>query len=542
MAKPSSSQSKRAPDPTPAAHPAALKAAPPGSASQGDDEVPRSNKVAKGFGGLIRDFLIATAVMGCGLVLYYRHAQTSKQVNHVAKLAKDLAEKDTPQDFYAAEKDLDKVLTLDSTNGYALSSHAELDALLWGEYGVKDRQQAAEDFLKKADATEAPIQERFAAKALLLLYSGKVSDAETFLTDWVKKGAHGSHVADALGRVERKLGKLDIAKKTLAEAAKDWRTPRYNADLAQIYFDTNDTLNALSYFEKALSSNPDHPVSLIGRARAGIARGEKIKVATDDLASLLGPRKSELTPTLLSMALTARAELKMFNRQYPEAIKDARDATDADRTYAPAYEALGLALTHDKAQAPRSLAAFDQALRLDPFVATFYYEAARALLAAGLSDKAISMMLRLDKSLPRDENYFLIYGDLLDKKGDAAGAMAQYDQAIKINAFSAPAYFAKGKLLQSQKKYPEAGKAYEAALGAQPNFPEVHQQIGYILIDSKKPVDAAGEFEEALGGFKQEGAPREKLNALRDNFMANLKKAPKPLQKKFAEDVKTILH
>ncbi len=539
MAKPSSSQSKRTPDPTPAAKPAALKTAPD---SSGSEDGRRSNRVAKGFGGVVRDILIFGVLFVVGLGLHYRHVETSKQVNHVAKLGKDLAEKDTPQDFYAAEKDLEKVLTLDAANGYALSSHAELDALLWGEYGVKDRQQAAEEFSRKADATEAPIQERFAAKALILLYSGKVNDAEAFLLDWVKKGAHGSHVADALGRVERKLGKLDLAKKTLAEAAKDWRTPRYNADLAQIYFDVNDTLNAIGYFEKALQSNPDHPVSLIGRARAGIARGEKIKVATDDLASLLGPRKSELTPTLLAMALTARAELKMFNRQYADAIRDAREATDADRTYAPAYEALGLALAHDKAQAPRSLGAFDQALRLDPYVATFYYSAAKALLGAGLGDKAIGMMQRLDKSLPRDENYFLIYGDLLDKKGDAAGAMGQYDQAIKINAFSAPAYFAKGKLLQSQKKYPDAAKAYEAALGAQQNFPEVHQQMGYILIDSKKPVDAAGEFEEALGGFKLEGAPRDKLNALRDNFTANLKKAPKPLQKKFAEDVKVILH
>ena len=111
--------------------------------------------------------------------------------------------------------------------------------------------------------------------------------------------------------------------------------------MAQIYFDLNDTLNALAYFEKALQRIRDHPVSLIGRARAAIARGEKIKVATDDLASLLGrarpnsPRRSSL------MALTARSELKMYNRQCPDAIKDARDATAADRSYAPAHEALG---------------------------------------------------------------------------------------------------------------------------------------------------------------------------------------------------------
>ena len=170
--------------------------------------------MAKGFGGVLRDVLIFGALFVAGLTLYYRHVQTSKQVNHVAKLAKDLAEKDTPEDFYAAEKDLDKVLTLDATNGYALSSHAELDALLWGEYGVKDHQQAAEEYSRKADLTEAPIQERFAAKALILFYSGKVTEAESFLTEWVKKGAHGSHVADALGRVERKLGKLDIVEKT----------------------------------------------------------------------------------------------------------------------------------------------------------------------------------------------------------------------------------------------------------------------------------------------------------------------------------------
>ena len=114
------------------------------------------------------------------------------------------------------------------------------------------------------------------------------------------------------------------------------------------------------------------------------------------------------------------------------------------------------------------------------------------------------MIQRLDKGLPRDENYFLIYGDLLDKKGDQANALAQYELALKVNAFSAPAWFAKGKLLQSQKKYPEAAKAYEAALGAQENFPEVHQQMGYILMDSRKPVDAAGEFEQALEQFKRD--------------------------------------
>lgn len=530
MAKPQQSRAEPAPQKP------ALRAA----AAAAEDEAPRKRE--QSFGRAVRDVVIFSVLLLVGLYFYRRHVNLAREVNHVAKGAKDLSEKDTPQDFYKAEKDLDKVLVLDSTNAYALSLHAELDALLWGEYGVAEKRKDAEDYAKRADAIDAPLQERFAADALLKLYSGDAAGAKQFVTEIVKRGAKGAQILDAMARAQRKLGELEPARENLKEAAKDWRTPRFNADYAQVYFDMSDTLNALSYFEKALQSNPDHPVSLIGRARAGIARGEKIKVATDDLASLLGPRKSELTPTLLAEALTTRAELKMFNRQYADAVKDARDATNSDRNYAPAWEALGLALTHDKATAGKSLAAFDQALNLDPYVAGFNYAAAKALVAAGMADKGIAMMQRLDKSLPRDENYHLIYGDLLDKKGDQVAALAQYDEAIKINAFSAPAWYAKGKLLQGQKKYPDAAKAYEAALGAQEQFPEVHQQMGYILLDSKKDVDAAGEFETALGEFKMEGAPREKLLALRDNFEKALKKAPRGLQKKFTEDVKVILH
>ncbi len=532
MAKPQQSQ------PDPVASKPALRSA-PSPAAEGDAPARKSDQ---NLGRTLRDIIIFGVLLVAGLGLYYRHVQTSKQVNHVAKLAKDLAEKDTPQDFLAAEQDLEKVLTLDSSNGYALATHAELDALLWGQFGEADRRQSAEDYAKRADAVDAPIQERFAADALIKLYGGDPAGAKAFLVEVVKRGAHGAHLVDALGRTQRKLGELAAARENFKEAAKDWRTPRFNVDYAQLYFDMSDPLNAISYFEKALQSNPDHPGALIGRARAAIARGEKIKVATDDLASLLGPRKGELSPALLAGALTARSELKMYDRQWADAVKDARDATAADKSFAPAHEALGLALAHDKTTAAKSLAAFDEAIRLDPYVAGFYYSAAKALVAVGMADKGVAMMQRLDKGLARDENYYLIYGDLLDKKGDQAGALAQYEQALKLNAFSAPAWFAKGKLLQAQKKYPDAAKAYEAALGAQENFPEVHQQMGYILLDSKKPADAAAEFEQALELFKMDGAPREKLTGLRDSFEKSLKKAPKALQKKFSADMKVILH
>ncbi|MHB1846340.1 MAG: tetratricopeptide repeat protein [Deltaproteobacteria bacterium] len=492
-------------------------------------------------GGVMRDVLVLGALLLAGLVFYYRHVQTSKEVNHVSKQAKDLADKDTPKDFAKAEQDLDHVLSLDPKNGYALSSHAELDALLWGEDGVLAKKADALDYSQRADAVDAHIQERYAADALVLLYGDHPADAEQFLVSVINRGAHGAQIFDALGRAQRRLGKLDMAQKSLSEAAKSsWRNPRFNADLGQLYFDLGDSLNALVYFQKALESNPDHPRSLIGRARAGIARGEKIKVATDDLASLLGPRKDELTPSLLALAYTARAELKLFGHQWPEALRDAQAAVAADRNCAPAREVVGRALAHGQPQ--KALDAFDKALALDPYPTAFYFSSARALLDAGLADKAVSMMQRYGKVLSKDEHYYLFYGDLLDRKGDKAGALAQLELALKANPFSAAAWYAKGRILQGEHKYPEAGKAYEAALGAQENFPEVHQQMAYMLLDAKKAVDAAGEFEQALELFKADQAPRTKLVALRDDFAKRFKKAPRPLQKKFWDDAKVILH
>ncbi len=498
-------------------------------------------KAGESLGGALRDILVLGALLLAGLVFYYRHVQTSKEVNHVAKQAKDLSEKDTPRDFEKAEKDLDHVLSLDGKNAYALSSHAELDALLWGEEGVREKEKDAEDFAKRADEVHAHIQERYAADALLLLYQGHPDQAEQSIVGVINRGAHGSHIFDALGRSQRQLGKLDMAKKSLTEAAKgSWRNPRFNVDLANLYFDDGDTMNALAYFQKALESNPDHPRALLGRARAGLARGEKIKTATDDLASLLGPRKDELTPGLLSLAYTARAELKLFNRQFKDAERDAQEAVKAGPRNAWAYEALGLARAHT--QPADASPAFDKALSIDPYPVAFYFSSARALLDAGQADKAIAMMQRYEKVLSKDEHYYVFYADLLDRKGDKAGALAQLELALKANPFSAPAWYAKGRILQGEHKYPEAGKAYEAALGAQENFPEVHQQMGYMLMDAKKLVDAAGEFETALELFKADQAPRAKLVSLRDDFAKRLKKGPKPLQKKFWEDSKVILH
>jgi tetratricopeptide (TPR) repeat protein len=534
MAKPTSPKPS---SPSESAASGASSAGAPSTPAAAATRQPTDDK--RGAAHFVRDVLIIGVVLAAGLGFYYKRVQTDSQVNHVAKKAKDLIEKDTPQDFYEAEKQLKKALEMDDKNAYSLSALGELNALLWGEDGVADRRAQAEEYTHKADTFDPHFGERYSADSLILLYAGQAAQAEASVKAVIDRGAKGARLYDAYGRALRAQGKMDEARKAFTDASKAGRIPRFNVDLGELYFDQGDLVNAETYVQKALESNPDHPSALIHRARIGIARSLNIKTATDDLASLLGPRKGDLTPTLLAEAYTARAELKLYNKQPADAVRDAQEAVKADSRYAPGHQALGLALVQSK-DVGQALNEFDRAQALDPYVAAFYFDASKALSLAGQGDKAV---LVLQKVANKDEHYHLAYGDLLERKGDKAEALAQYDEAIKLNSLSAQAFYGKGKILADDKKIPEAGAAFQAAFGTQPNYPEAHQQMGYLLMEGKKYQDAAEEFELALAQLLGSQAPREQVVAWRDDFTARLKKgAPKGLVAKFTDDAKQIVH
>jgi tetratricopeptide (TPR) repeat protein len=185
---------------------------------------------------------------------------------------------------------------------------------------------------------------------------------------------------------------------------------------------------------------------------------------------------------------------------------------------------------------------FDRAQALDPYISTFYYDAARTLSLAGEGDKAITI---LKKVATKDEHYHLAYGDLLERKGDEAGALPEYEEAIKINPLSSQGFYGKGKILLGQKKFPEAGQAFQAAFGAQPTFPEAHQGMAEVLLEGKKYEDAAAEYEQSLSDMMQSQATRDQVIAARDDYTSRMKKTkgfPKALLATFEDDCKKIIH
>jgi tetratricopeptide (TPR) repeat protein len=497
-------------------------------------------------GRFIRDILIVAVVLAAGFGFYWKRQKDAVQANKIAKEAKDLILLDNPKDFYAAEKKLQEVLGIDSSHGYALSALAEIDAILAFEHKVGARKADAEKYAALAMDEDAHLAEQYSAKALVDIGNGKVADAEKFIqTELLDKNAGAPRVFNAFGKVEKRLGKLDIARRSLKGAQdSDWRNPRFAADLAENYLEDGDLINALVTYGKGLNSNPDHLGCKIGKARVMILRGEGVKEAGDILAEVLAKPADELTPNLKARAITARAEMHLFEGALAEAIQDADAAAAEDPSYAPAYMAKALALARGKDAG--AAAAFDKAIAADPNVALFYYDASSALILAGLDQaKALSYLEKYP--LAKDDRYYVKYGDALRGIGRIDDALVQYNKAIEENGLNAAAHLSKALVLMAKNTdakstLEEAQTELDYAVGAQETYPDAYLARGQLQFMQKKYVEGAAEYAQALQQLRALKAPRERLTSILEMVKQEMIKAKeKDMAKMWDEEASALI-
>ncbi|WP_373045518.1 tetratricopeptide repeat protein [Vulgatibacter sp.] len=462
-------------------------------------------------GRFIRDVVIVAAVLAGGFGWYYTSSQKKAEADKTAKVAKDLLLKDDPKAYAQAEAKLKEVLALDSSHGYSLAALAELNAILYVDHNVGDRKGAASEFVAKAVAEKTSTAEEYAAKAMMMTAEGKAAEAEKFLTaEVLDKGAGGARIYAALGEALRAQGKLEEARRAFKAAFDaDWRNPRFAVLIGESYLEEGDATNALAYFSKGLQSNSEHLGSMLGAARARIANGAGLKEAGDAIKSAM-EREAELTPSLKARALVAKAELELFEQKVDDAIATAHAAAQADATdpWSFAVKAKAEASKKDA----NAITSFEKAIAADAYVAAFYFDAAKYLLAAELdSAKAISFLEQYP--LKKDDKYFLEFGNALRRTGKLDDALAKYELGIKENEVNGALYVAKGSILREQSKFDEAEKAFEAAQAAQEFNPDLYVEKAMLRFAKKEYEQGMQEYATALTQWRQAKASREQLTA-----------------------------
>jgi tetratricopeptide (TPR) repeat protein len=162
-----------------------------------------------------------------------------------------------------------------------------------------------------------------------------------------------------------------------------------------------------------------------------------------------------------------------------------------------------------------------------------------ALSSEGREPEAVAQYeeaLRLDPDFADAHNNL---GKSLAAAGRQAEAMAQYEDALRLKPDFAEAYYNLGNAQLRSGRTEEAMALYEKALAIRPNFAQAHNNLGVALADQGRSSEAVAQLEEALRLRPDYAEARSNLkdvlSSANSESAAALAAKPGPLQSDAAE-------
>lgn len=157
------------------------------------------------------------------------------------------------------------------------------------------------------------------------------------------------------------------------------------------------------------------------------------------------------------------AELNLYLKAYPDALKYANDALRIDERKAKAYFIKGFVYKETK-DTGRAISSFQTVVEIDPE----YYDA------------------------------YIQLGNLLAERTNPL-AIQYYNNALRLRPASTEAFYARGILFQNMGKLEQAESDYRAILKIEPAYAAAHYNLGYIQLALKNnPSASLPFFTEAI--------------------------------------------
>lgn len=492
-----------------------------GAQTSGDDDfegfVRTRPEKRESFSKALLQVTMVTLVLGGGLYLYWGQVQIDEEVRAIATEAKALMLRDSATDLFAAETKFKQARELDSDHPYVVAALALLNAQLWFDYGLADRRKESETLTRLVEEWDVEKAERYGARGLIDLGENKHAEVEAYLVEVTNRSGGAPAIYASLGLAQRGLGKMAAARKSLLRAAEsEWRNPRHNSWIAQLYFDDGQLRNATKFVKKALDANPDHLLTLVLDARVRIARGEGLKEAQERLDDVLGRGDGALTPRVHALALVGQCELALFDRKFKLAATRAGEAIAA-LDMPEGHLCKGIAVLGNKPKNPAAFEEIQKGLEMFAFAPRAYHDSAKALLAANRTDESLKIMNLWGEKVPKDAAYYLAFANLLLETGATQEAVKNYEEAIKNDPRAAEALFRLGSISQAANEFDKAIDFYNKAVSAHEAYPEVYEAMGWLYGEQGHWNDALPLFAQALTYFKAKRTDRKKMNKLRND-------------------------
>lgn len=419
-------------------------------------------------------------------------------------------------------------------------------------------QQIVDDLNKnKNTAADPQVQ---AMTGMLLLRSGKTSDALTLLQNATKNSPENMTLKYWLAQADRMKGDLPGAEENLRAVTQvQPNNFRAQQDLAQIAAQTHDNALLQQVSETMITRFPNSSEGYLWRAVAEAAQNQPEK-AEDDLQTAIKKNPKD------SAALVALAEMRFREKRNPEGVQLAQQALDANPNQLPALQLLesyymfqhqpdkAVALVQQEiAKSPNNSALYDQlanlqlatkdvdgalssaqkAMQLNPSDGAAVEAYTRATTASGNSNAAIVKWQQWNSAHPNDARGEVILGTLDEARGDIHGAEDDYKKALTIQPDDATAQNNLAFLMlnnnedvdmalslaQSARRsmphspntadtlawayyhkgiYASAVSLLEDAAKTYPNDPSIQYHLGMVYSKMGKKADAADHLKKAV--------------------------------------------
>jgi tetratricopeptide (TPR) repeat protein len=421
------------------------------------------------------------------------------------------------RDVDTALSSIDTAIELDPTSTVSFLGLARLQA-------SKGESAEAEAAFKQAIAVGPTVVPAYLAFAKYYRLIGKPDAAEQVLRSAVAKNPSSARANLELAALLTIVGKRQEAEAPLKQAAALSKDPAIQLSLADFYVSQKRDAEARPLLE-GLSAKQETRAAASARLAAMDRTGGNSSAAYARLSTILEQEPNN------AQILAVRSGWLLGDGRISEALTNAESATRADARVVDGWLALGsvhLARNDDAA----ATKAFQEAIRLKPadekaLVAlaglsiragnpsdavtmatqvldstpnsgSARYMLSRALLVQGKTDEAQSAIRPLLALKPPPAVVLALQSQILQRRGDAAGARRTLDQALSIDPKSDDARNAAIALELSTKNVASAVKHAEAAIKATPDRPQAWVTAGRTYAMGRDFAKAEQSLTKAL--------------------------------------------
>lgn len=471
-------------------------------------------------------------LVAAGLVYYDHHVKVKVQVREHFKKAGTLLPRDNFADLLGAEKELDQALALKKTDEKLVVRQAFVQSLLWLDHAQADRKEKLKAALAWMEDEDLPNPERFALKGLLLTDEGKPQEADKYLEEVINRAIEKKDIflngfvfgSRALARL--RMGRTEDAREDFNRAARfSGDSPHYQAMFADVYVREGNWFRAVKGFQDALRTNPSHHFSNLRLAYSLLQTGKNLEAVRKILDEYSNPEKvpeNALSPPLQGMLYLARGEFALRQGDLNQANDFVAKSIKAYDASAEAHDLAGRLATLNKDGA-KATSEFAKALSLDPYLPKLYFDRSESMFELGQKEEALTKLKEFTRHLKPTVAYHVRTGNLLMRMERLDLALAEFQQAVKVDELSPDARFHVGLAYQkmgealgtSKEKQEEKRNLYNKAREEYENTlilpggekAEVYCQMGQIYLDSEDFDNAMDKLAKCALMLQQAGEP-----------------------------------